>query len=465
MELFKQFCLSNKANGLIQPGDKIILGVSGGVDSIVMLNLFHRLKNAMNLSLTVAHVNHRLRGESADQDEAFVAFMSDRYNVPFFSKKVDVAGLASSAGKSIEEAARILRYQFFNELLGSIGYSRIALAHHADDQAETIFLNIIRGSGLRGISGMRYVNGRLIRPLLFACRKEIETYAAEQQLEYRVDQTNFDRRYRRNRIRLDIMGELKTNFGGRVVKVISRLGESADESQLFIDHEADKAFSKVSRKGKWGEIILDIYSFLKYFKAVQKGILSKIVESLTDNRICIDSKTYARIFDLVEKAASGKRLAIAGPILVAKCGGKVVFIRKQINPTGIENAPIGIKVELWHGMRFNASLVSRFHPGQIRAKRPNTEYLDYDKINFPLRIRTYQTGDKLIPLGMVKEKKLKKFFIDQKVPNYLRTQIPLLFDSTHLLWVTGYRIDDRIKITKETKRVLMIKIENSHITN
>jgi tRNA(Ile)-lysidine synthase len=459
MELLDQFESYCRKHGLFRFNDKILLGVSGGVDSMVLMDLFCRIHTEFCLSLAVVHLNHGLRGDASDADEQFVKHQSKEYGVSFYSKKAEVLDFAESEKRSVEEAARILRFQYFNDLLARLQFDKIALGHQADDQAETILLHLVRGAGLAGTTGIRSINGNIIHPLLFATRKEIESYAAFRGLEYRTDQSNLDLTYRRNRMRWDILQNLKIQFGNGIVRTICRFGQIALETQAFIDHEAEKVFSDCARQGRWGEIVLDIFPFLSYFRAVQKAILLKIAAFFDEDAV-LNSKDYDRLFEFIDKGKSGRKAFFSNQIEAVKSGQQVVFITRKRGENEGFPVSIGEWVDLKAGMRFRATVQdAAFQECDFKLKSPYIEYFDYEKIAFPLKVRYSQPGDAIVPLGMHHSKKLKAFFIDQKIPNYLRRIIPLLADSKSLLWVIGVRMHDRVKITPATRTVLKVEVK------
>ena len=454
---FKSYC---QQHALFRPGDGILIGVSGGCDSMTLLDLFCRIRETEDLSLSVAHLHHGLRGESADLDEAFVRRHCLDREIPFFTEKADVQEYAASCDHSIEEAGRILRHRFFRSLLESLGFNKIALGHHADDHAETVLLHLFRGSGLRGARGILPVNGPFIRPLLFTSKNEIEAYAAFRKLDYRKDPTNEDRRYFRNRIRLDILDPLKREFGAGVVRNIGRFGTVAGEALEFIDHEAEAAFSRTVRLGQWGEILLDIFPFLSYFKAVQKAVVSRIFSKLSKEDVFLQAVDYHRILSLAEAGTSGRGLRLPADVQVTRTGAHLVFLK--VSSADLRSVPIptGEWVRVNDDFRIRATI----HGGAVslpgfRNAHPMTEYLDRDAIRFPLVVRFFRKGDRFVPLGMQQPKKLKRFFIDEKIPNYRRGRIPLLSDAAGPIWIVGHRISERVKITQNTKTVLKTEAE------
>jgi tRNA(Ile)-lysidine synthase len=464
MELLERFQSHCLRNGLLQPGEKILMGVSGGVDSISLLDLICRVRGTFDLSLAVAHFNHGLRGNASDADEAFVKSQCAKRGIPFFRDCADVLNFSRSEKRSIEEAARILRFRFFRDLLAWLRFDKIALGHQADDQAETVLLRLVRGAGLKGMAGIRSLDRNVIHPLLFATRSEIESYATFRGIEFRIDQSNFDLRYRRNWVRRGILQDLKTQFGNGVVRTIGRFGEIALETQAFVDHEAEKAFSVCVQRGQWGEIILDICPFLGYFRTIQKAVLGKIWSCFFPEQSVLNHRDYERLLILIEKGKSGKKILFPNQIEAVKSGGRVIFIQLKRSQTEEIPVSVGEWIPVMDGIRFRAEIRDApLWKNGFKFDNPCVEHFDYEKIVFPLRIRYYQSGDNIVPLGMQHSKKLKTLFIDQKIPNSLRKSIPLLADAKSLLWIMGVRMHDRVKVTQSTKTVLRVEFETRKV--
>ena len=434
------------------------MAVSGGMDSIVLLDLFLGIRLHFGLTLAVVHVNHGLRGEAADRDEIFTRDWSRHFGLPFYSFKMDVKLYSEMKKLSIEESGRQIRFGFFDSLFHRLRYDKVALAHHAHDQAETIIMHLTRGSGIRGMGGMHPLRNSIIRPLLFATKKEIETYAHHRRLEYREDITNQDKVFLRNRIRWDIIKKMEEVIGSHIVHTISRAGVAMRETNAFITFEAQKAIKRVLICRSQNEIILDIDKFLSYFKIIQKTILIQILEKIDDPNQSVCSLEIDRILQLIEKGRKGGVVQLENGIQAIKNDRRLIFVKKlpEINK-------IKIFINQYHdlhdmGMRFHAELLKRNIMQKDFSNDRWTEYMDYDTITFPLILRSWIHGDWFIPLGMQGKKKLHDFFIDAKVPCYKRSSIPLLIGGDDLLWVTGYRIDERFKVTDRTKNILKVTI-------
>jgi tRNA(Ile)-lysidine synthase len=464
MEFIDRFLSNCLLHRLVLPGEKVMVAVSGGVDSVTLLDCFDRVRPDLDLTLAVAHVNHGLRGESADEDERFVRSMAESRGIPFFSERADVTGYADRHGKSIEESARILRYRILQEWMNRLNFDKIAVGHHADDQAETILLNLLRGTGMRGARGMQPQNGDVIRPLLFATRLEIEKQATAMGFVFREDATNVDTRFRRNRIRRKIVPAMKRQFGKGIIVTLCRFGESARESWEFIEHEIERACSQAIRRGPWGEIRLDIYPFLHYFIIIRKGIISRIAAELTDGVAELDAAAYERVLSLAEHSRSGRKVLLRGGLGVYRCGNQLVFLKTAAQGIRSVDVQTGEWASLGGGFHVRVSVLDgAVGSGLMKHPDPRFEFFDAERIRLPLRLRYYRTGDRFSPLGMPAVKKVKRFFIDEKVPNCLRGKIPILTDADGPIWIVGLRMDDRVKITPDTRQFLKAEADRGPI--
>ena len=434
-----------------------MLAVSGGVDSMVLLDLFLKIASSWNLKLCVAHLNHGLRGHSADRDEGFVRDIAREKGVPFFSSKVNVRQYVVLRKISLEEGARECRFRYLESILDRLKYNRLVLGHHANDQAETILMNLARGSGLRGLAGIRPKRGRIIHPLLNITREEIEQYASNGNLSFVEDASNRDKRFLRNRIRWNMLARLELSIGHKVVTAICRSGNAAEEAGQFITDTADRVRHRISELGNGEEIILDIYKFLSYFKTVQKEIVLKIIEEIGSPRRRVRYTEIERVICLAKEGRSGGIVELGAIGRVIRTPNRLVFQKKQIFFPRIAiqiGKVIGIKET---GSQFYSEIISSI-PGKLCfSQNPFEEYLDYDLLQMPLELRSFQQGDWFIPLGMEYKKKLHNFFIDSRIPNFRRISVPLLIAGDSVIWVVGFRIDDRFKVTDNTKRALFVK--------
>lgn len=418
-----------------------ILAVSGGADSISMLHAFKYL----NLKILVLHCNFSLRGKESDMDEQFVKRFCDSYGIAHSVKKFDTTGYAKEKGLSIEMAARELRYEWFHEMKRKKKMDYIVVAHHADDVAETLLINLCRGTGIKGLTGIKPVNGDILRPLLTCSRTEILKYIEDHQLGYRTDSTNNSLDYVRNKIRHQVIPVLK-EINPAFLETMTENCETLKETeQIFmhgihqlqedvLDCEEDEILINISKTIASPAPYTLLYETLKPFgfnKAQIRDILnahSSIPgkQFIAGNHILVKGRTFWRLFDDSKRTQIELTISEAGPFDI---GGKKFELTLFPRPTDFEI-----------------------------PKDPAMACLDADKIKFPLLIRNWQAGDYFCPIGMKKsKKKLSDFFTDQKFSAKQKQECLLLLSEEKIAWVVGHRPDDRFKITSFTKNILQIK--------
>lgn len=438
--------------GLIKPGELVIAGVSGGPDSMVMLDLLNRLRSRLSFELVVAHLNHGLRPE-AEAEENFVRQYCENLKIPFYSRQLNVEEIALREKKSLEEAGRDSRYRFFAELAWELGASRIATAHHQDDNAETLLLNIIRGSGIKGLRGIRPVNGKIIRPLLCVDRSEIENYLLENSIPYCVDQSNYSSDYLRNRIRLELLPLLKENYNPRMVDSLNQLADIAGLENEAMQLETARLGKELVIEKTADEIILNAEGILQLHPAFQRRLILMTLAAL-QGESGWDWNDVEQIRTLLDKSGSSKSLQLKKGIRVKKIYQQIVFSLKK-NRKSRFNYLITVPGQLFIpeiGREITFSLLQQenFKP------EPGDFYLDYDKIKGELYLRSRRPGDLFWPRGMQGKKKIKDFFIDLKVPQEERDLIPLLAGE-EIYAVVGFRVSQKVTVDSDTRRILLIK--------
>ena len=423
---------------------------------MTLMDLFDRLKQPWKLRLAAVHVQHGIRGREALLDEAFVCDACRRNGIPFYSLRTDARNYSRLRKVSLETGCRDLRYAFLRSVLDRTGFERMAVAHHADDQAETILLNLVRGAGLRGLGGMLPFRGKIIRPLLFATREEIGAYLLDRGLAYRTDRSNRDQTFRRNRMRWSVLATLKQNFGNHVVSSICRAGSAASEAAQAIEGDASKRLHRMIAGSKSNEIELDIHRFLNYFKGIQKEILIQLFQNTPFIQARPTFYELERMLELIQNRKSGALLNLGDGVSVVKSGNRLVW-KKNTHQGSARAVEIGRSIDLEEaGIRFT-SVIGTWNPRQkVEHGNPNTAFLDCDVVKPPFTLRYFQPGDWFVPLGMKGKKKLQDFFVDLKIPVYRRSRIPLFVSDDAIAWICGLRVDERFKVTARTKRVLTL---------
>lgn len=452
-------------HGMIDKGDRILAAVSGGADSVCMLHALNTLKKTMGFDIYCAHLNHCLRGDAADSDERFVVDLCEGLDIPVFTKSVDVAALAKEKKLTTEEAGRYARYDFFDELSQKYKITKTATAHNSDDNAETVLMRIIRGTGTDGLKGIAYTReDGIIRPLLNISRADIEEYCQENNLSFCTDATNKDNEYTRNRIRNELLPFIEQNFNTNIKEGLCRLAANATEDADFLNSYAGRMYRRLSNPLPGGKpVTLHIESL----KMVDKCIVSRVLKIAADevkNGIRLEKKHIEGLFDLMTKQ-TGATLDLPQGLEASVRYGWISFIDKTAAPevvkgqdgffTGIAPAQT-VFVE---ALGKNISL--RIENAKEYKCKVNETAISYDLIEGKmLFLRNRRSGDRIVWFPDGKTKKIKNILIDGKIPQKDRDKIPLLCTGDEVLAIVGSRVSEKYKVTKETERALVIEYGN-----
>ena len=412
------------------------------------------------LRLSVVHVNHGLRGEESDADERFVAALAARNELPFYSGTKDVRATARQHKHSLEEAARIVRYAYFEQMLNDTDAVMLATAHTADDQAETVIDRFLRGSGPAGLAAMRPARGRILHPLLTFSRRELHEYVTDHGLAYREDSSNADISFRRNRIRKELLPYLQAHFNSGVTKTLCRSAVVFQEIEDYLCEQGRTALkSLVSLRAK-NEIVLDIDRFMSYNDVVQKYVLYECCHRFSISRDRLDFARLQNMLALFRQKRIGTRAAVTDEVEVLIDHDGVVFLKRE------PEAPEQVRIDLlrhgpvaFHRYEFDWSVSQRNQASEF-ASDPRIELFDLDKMGQLLTLRKYAPGDQFVPLNFCGHKKVSDYFSDAKVPLRQREFVPVLESEKGILWVCGHRMDDRFKITDSTKQILRMEMKD-----
>ncbi|MBA7559425.1 tRNA(Ile)-lysidine synthase [subsurface metagenome] len=454
-------------NKLVSSQHCLLVAVSGGPDSVCLLHILVKLREELGIRLHVAHLNHQLRGAESEADAHYVADLAHRLDIPASIEQRDVKAFKIQQRISLEEAAREVRYTFLAQVAKSIGANRVAVGHTADDHIETILMHLIRGTGTRGLRGLqpssRWQSSRssltIIRPLLPVSRRETADYCHNHQLMPRIDASNLSLSPLRNRIRHQLLPLLES-YNPRVAEALLRTARIAGDDLAFMDKEMDRLWSKIVQK-QGNTITLDKEGVLELPPALKRYLLRRAIEDLLGNLKDIESRHIEEIMDALTKPA-GKRLSLPGGLIFSIEYNRYLLGSDQaaLSPFPILATEFPLKLPgetVLPGWRIEATIISR---EQMPEKDEDfTAYFDRDKTGDKLLVRPRQPGDRFQPLGMSQPKKLGQFMIDAKIPSAWRQRIPLICSPQHILWVVGWRIDERVKVTEETKQVLCLKFE------
>ncbi|HYQ86503.1 MAG TPA: tRNA lysidine(34) synthetase TilS [Bacteroidota bacterium] len=436
---------------LIDRGEKIILAVSGGLDSMVMLDALDNIKRESQLTLSVAHFNHQLRGIEADRDEALLRSVALARGLECYVERANTRAVAEAQKLSVEECGRNLRYAFFDRLRSSLGYQKIATAHHADDNAETILFNLFRGAGVHGLSGIpvRRNDQSIIRPLLFATRKQIGEYAADRKLSYREDASNADRQYTRNFLRHDVIPLIRQNINPNLIRTLSRTAELFDQLEDYLKEQVGKVMPGLLVAGSEGSVILDLTAFRVQPVFLQEHVLLHAAREFTAREIDFGTvKTMLR----VAGGETGTSCSIAKDAVFYRNRDQLIFLRNN------RLTPFQHRIELKRIYQFDRfGFGSAASAQALLSTDPNIEFVDADTLAPECLLRNWKEGDWFIPLGMQEKKKLSDFFIDEKIPLFQKTAIPILVSNGEIVWICGMRLDERHKITSKTVRILKLE--------
>jgi len=457
LEKVSAWCLKNK---LFQPGDAIVIACSGGPDSLALTHVFLALQKEYGLKLKVAHLDHMFRGEASRQDACFVEEFCRKNNLPCEMRSVDVPAYAALHGLSDETAAREVRYAFLREVAASFGAVKIATAHHQGDQAETVLLHLFRGAGSQGLRGIQPVAGDIIRPFLFLTKKEIEAYCTTHALEPRLDETNTQTKYTRNKIRLNLIPQLQQDYNPAIEGALCRSAVLLGDEHDFVEQFALACWPKIITMCQ-KKLVLERQGFNGQPKAIKREILRLLVDKLQGDLKGIGFIHLEQLMEFILLARSGDIQQLPHGLRAYCRYGIIEFGREQASETEFRQDPIEIKVPgrtaiKGMGIAIEAKIVSSW-------QKPTDKTMlicDADSLEGPLFVRSRQAGDRFLPAGLNGSKKLKDFFIDEKINRNERNRIPLFCDQKEIFWVGGRRQNTASMVTEKTSRFLCLRIED-----
>ncbi len=463
---------------MLTPGDAVLVGVSGGPDSVALLHLLLDLVPDMQLRMGMVHLNHGLRGADSDSDADFVRSLADRLDLPFFSRKADVKGFQKANKLSLEEASRRVRYAFFTEIADANRYGKIALGHHVDDNAELVLLNLLRGSGPQGLSGIPPVReGRFIRPLIDLTREQIERFLDDRSIPYIVDASNQDLRHRRNRIRHQLLPLLRQNYNPEISQTLSRLASIMREENRWIDEMTASALLSCMIEDEADRLVLSTHNLRKLETPLARRVLRKGLLGAKGSLRRIRFSHIESILDLLRGASAPtsprKHLHLPDRMCIEICPDHLIIRRsanklRDLRPLSLSQDPLfsysvsdlsgGTEVSI---PEIGGKLSFTLLPGPELpedAASPTVGCFDLQLLRFPLSIRSPLPGDRFNPLGMRGSQKLKDFFINRKVPLNERTRCPLLISDGIIIWIAGQRTAEFAKVTGNTQKVLKVEL-------
>lgn len=453
--------------GLIKKGDKVLVGVSGGPDSMALLHLLVDLRKEYNIELIVAHLDHMLRGKQSSADANFVEEIAIKLNIPFIIERGNVKAIASSSKMSTEEAARETRYDFFQKAAEKVGATKIATAHNMDDQAETVLMRLVKGSGSLGLSGIPYKRRLgdkwVIRPLLDVKRVDIEKYLKRHKIPSRLDASNLKTLYLRNKIRHILIPLLEKEFNRKIKENLNLIARSLSDEFNYLNTTARRLYKRFAVETMTA-IEIDIKKLSRQHIALQRLIVREIICRLKGDLRRINYKHWQEVESMLYDVDK-LNVDLPGGLKVIKKHNRLIFSKRgvtkerksQFKKTIKLNVPGEVIVpEL--NIKARAEIVKYIPKFKKGKSTKGLEYINGDLIKSPLEIRTWREGDRMKPLGMKFYKKLHDIFVDEKVPREIRDRIPLILSGGKILWLVGVKLSEDYKIDKETKRGVKLTV-------
>jgi tRNA(Ile)-lysidine synthase len=446
-------------HALLSPGDRVVVAVSGGPDSVCLLDLLRNLAPALSLTLHVAHLDHGFRGEESAGEARFVERLAASLGLSATVEHADVPVYCAERGLTAQEGARQVRYAFLERVADHIGAQRIAVGHTANDQAETVLMRLLRGAGLAGLSGIPPRRGRIIRPLLETTRPQVLSHLAERQLEFVTDPSNRKPVYTRNRVRQEVLPVLQ-RFNPRVIETLAAEADALREDLLALDHAADELLGRILRK-EHDVVELDRDGLLAQPDAVRRWALRRAIEHLAPDASLSFVRT-GEALGFLENAQSGRQMELPGGLVLERAyetfqirpATAPQFFDREIAVPGVTGLPeLGLEAVVEVRKASENMPESGNYLWQAR--------FDYAKIALPLRLRSRRAGDSIQPSGMGGTKKLQDLFVDAKVPRHRRDAVPVLAVERDVLWVVGMRTDRRFLPGPDADQVLIITIRQT----
>jgi len=453
--LVRRISASISSHGLFRKNDAIIVALSGGADSCALLHILLALGHPAS-KITACHLNHCLRGSESDADEQFCYELAASYGTTFESRRIDVKVLARSSRCCLEDAGRRARHAFLEEMRQKYHATAIALAHHADDQAETLLMRLIRGAGLSGLSAMSWRNGRLVRPMLDISRAEIEDYLQENRLQFREDSSNSDTVFLRNRIRHQLLPLLE-EFNPAIRRGLAATAALlSDEEELLAAITAEQ-FSALA-ECQHGRVTFDIHTLAALPPAMQRRLIRLAAGHVAGNLLNLTQQHINDAAALIRPGRPNRRISLHGSLVTRRQYDQLIIEQEGDDappPACVQIDGPGL-FSLWHG--FLLEITRQPCPTLPQKKSNNTVWFDPQNTPFPWLVRPFQAGDIITPLGMNGKKKVKDIFIDAKIPPDQRRIIPLIFCDTQLIWIAGVRQSADSALDQDTRTALCVKI-------
>jgi tRNA(Ile)-lysidine synthase len=458
---------SIKDNMLLNEKDKVLLCVSGGADSVAMLSAFCELSREADISLYVAHLNHRLRRKDSDKDQEYVRNLSARYGLGFITESKDVKKISKKDKLSLEEAARNTRYDFFTRSAERIGANVIATAHTKDDQAETVIMHFLRGCGLQGLKGIspksRIGKFLLIRPMLDVSRKEVESYLRTKKLRPRVDKSNLKLLFFRNRLRHKLIPLIEKRYSPRIKELLANLADILQKDYQYITEKQKLDFKRTLNSKRKNLVSFSLSRFTKLHISAQRMLSRLAIEHLKGNLNKVDYRHWKELEEMLQRRPVFSTVYLPGAIEVTKTKTTVRFCREK--RARVKKAQDIKMLKLPGEVIFKKNtIISKIEKTkklpQKNGYNKSKEYFDIKRSELPLFVRTRMPGDKMIPLGMKTHKKISDILIDEKISKTRRDNVPIVLSSSgRIIWLCGIRMAEDAKISGSSKSIFSLEIK------
>lgn len=461
------------AHGMLEPKDSVVIAVSGGPDSVALLHILYEIAPHFSLKLGVAHLNHGLRQNDSDNDAGFVESLAATFDLPCYIQKRDILRYQRENKLSLEEAARRVRYEFLDHIANAYQYNKIALGHHADDNAELVLMNLFRGAGTLGLSGIPPKRDeKIIRPMIGLRKGDIIEFLNQNRLKWVIDRTNADTRHLRNRVRHDLIPMLRTAYNPSISETLNRLSSIVRSEEEWIEDVVRPFFEKAVLRVRQNRIELSVPVLNRYHKALQRRIIRLAILKAKGDLRRIGFVNIDSVIDLLVNKSPLGEIDLPAGIRIRRDQDTIHIFRVQRlslddrrasdsrNVFSFEYpiekfAPVFVK-EIKAHLRFSEMGIENMPDCRCTGQYAN--FFDKDALNLPLVLRNFRAGDAFRPLGVKGTQKLKKFFIDKKVPRKERLKCPILLSRGKIIWVVGHRIDESVKVTPATKNVLKVEL-------
>ncbi len=457
MQILDRVRTTIRKHQLFSNGDSVLVGVSGGADSICLLHILKELEQELGISVFAAHIHHGIRGEEADRDAKFVRAFCKERKIPYSLRKISVPAFAKEEGLSLETAGRVLRYRCFRELCEVKEIRKIATAHNQNDQAETVLMRVLRGAGMDGLAGIRYRReDGVVRPLLDVTRAEIEEYLTENDLEYCIDSTNKDQQYARNRIRHQLLPMLEQEFNPNIVGTLSNLARNMGEDGDFLKNYAGRLYRRLgSPLPKRRPVVLEMESLQMLEASLRVRLCRLAAEDTMGRGYKAERKHWEMVLEMLDKETGASVVLPEGLTVSVSYGWLVFQTRQEATEEAMPFA--GVVAEPGNSYSVPGGVMSLTLGEPSYECRENQWMLDYDKLEGrPLELRTRREGDKIAIYRDGRDKKVKDFLIDAKIPRGERDQLILLCSGDEVLLIPGYRIAEPYKTDHNTKKGLVV---------